>query len=145
MIELLYFLAWTFFIYWIHRLVHMTPILKKIHGNHHAFINNNTSPKWHWNNLFLFNDNRASTLDLWITEVIPTIIFCYITMQWWILVFYYIWASLIQETIEHNPAVDIYPILPSGSYHLIHHTDSTKNFGAFTVVWDILFKTSKHV
>lgn len=136
---ILYFFLWTFILYWIHRVVHILPILNKIHWNHHRYINlNNTT--WKFNNLFLFNDNWTSTLDLWITEVIPTLIFSSITGQWWIIVFYYLWAALLQESIEHNSKFDL-PLLTSGRWHLIHHKTPNKNFGLFFSCWDILFKT----
>jgi sterol desaturase/sphingolipid hydroxylase (fatty acid hydroxylase superfamily) len=58
-------------------------------------------------------------------------------------VFYYFWAVLIQERIEHNPNFDIYPILTSGKWHLIHHSNYDKNYGVFISLWDKIFKTYK--
>ena len=142
--ELLYFLMWTFCLYWVHRLGHVIPIIKSIHQDHHRFIHSHPPPKWQCNNLFLFNDTWLSTADLCITEVIPTLIFAWVTGQWWLVVFYYLWASLIQERIEHNPDVDFYPFLPSGRWHLIHHTNAQKNFGAFTILWDNIFGTAEN-
>lgn len=136
----LYFLLWTFVLYWIHRVCHGIPILRNIHLDHHAFVNKNT-PKWAWNNLLLFNDTPKSTADLWITEVIPTFIFSFITGQWWIFIFYYLWASLIQERIEHSKSFDL-PVLTSGKWHLIHHR-TNKNYGLFLPIWDILFGSYK--
>lgn len=136
------FLFWTFCLYWIHRLGHKTKFIKTTHLDHHKFINVHGKTKWHWNNLFLFNDTWLSTFDLWITEVIPTLIFSWITGYWWISVFYYFWAALIQEIIEHNPNVNL-PILTSGKWHLIHHQDPNKNFGLFTPLWDIVFRTHR--
>jgi sterol desaturase/sphingolipid hydroxylase (fatty acid hydroxylase superfamily) len=136
------FLGWTFCLYWIHRIGHKTPIVKTAHLDHHKFINIHGKTKWHWNNLFLFNDTWMSTIDLWITEVIPTLIFSWITGHWWISVFYYLWAALIQEVIEHNPKVNML-LLTSGQWHLVHHTNPAKNFGLFLPVWDKLFGTYK--
>jgi sterol desaturase/sphingolipid hydroxylase (fatty acid hydroxylase superfamily) len=133
-----YFFLWTLILYWIHRLVHVTPIIKKYHMDHHEYILKH-DVSWHWSNLFLYNDNKKSTIDLWITEVIPTIAFSYMTGQWWLSVFYYLWAALIQERIEHNHNMDI-PILTSGKWHLIHHR-AKYNYGLFTPVWDIIFRT----
>lgn len=137
------FLTWTFVLYWIHRVGHKTPIVKDAHRDHHKFININGKTTWHWNNLFLFNDTWTSTADLWITEVIPTVIFSWITGHWWLSVFYYLWAALIQEVVEHNPKFDMYPFLTSGRWHLVHHRDSTRNYGLFLPVWDLLFGTYK--
>jgi len=141
---MVYFLIWTLMLYWIHRAGHTVPAFRKYHFNHHQTINKNIRTgihnKWHWNNLFLFNDNWPSTIDLWITEVIPTLIFSLVTGQWWISIFYYVWAAFIQEPIEHNPKVNL-PILTSGQWHLVHHKNANKNFGLFFSLWDIIFGT----
>ena len=136
------FFSWTLILYWIHRLGHIIPVIKKIHYSHHRTILKVT-PVWHWSNLFLYNDNWMSTVDLWITEVIPTILFSWITGHWWILIFYYVWASLIQERIEHNSHFN-WPILASGQKHLLHHKNSTVNFGLFTLFWDWVFGTKQN-
>lgn len=138
----IYFLLWTLMLYWIHRLCHNIPVIRTIHLHHHRFALTH-SLKWHWSNLFLINDDWTSTLDLWLTEVIPTLLFSFITGQWWISVFYYIWAAFIQESIEHNSKFDI-PILTSGKWHLIHHRQN-KNYGLYTPLWDKLFRTYAHV
>jgi sterol desaturase/sphingolipid hydroxylase (fatty acid hydroxylase superfamily) len=139
---ILYFLLWTLMLYWIHRAVHKIPVINSLHLHHHKFILNNPT-KWHWNNLLLFNDDWTSTVDLWITEVIPTLIFSLITGQYWISIFYYVWAAFIQESVEHNPKINI-PMITSGRWHLLHHR-SSYNYGLFFPIWDILFKTNKHV
>lgn len=141
---ILYFFLWTFVLYWIHRIGHRIPIIQKIHWYHHRHINANPPTKWHWNNIVLFNDNWISTADLWITEVIPTIIFGYLTGQYWILIFYYIWAAVFQETLEHNSEVDIHAFT-SGKWHLIHHQHYNKNYGLFFPLWDVIFNTYKSV
>jgi len=144
MVEFFYFLLWTLILYVIHRIVHKTPVLNKIHLDHHSYITKRIKEgnltKWHWSNLFLFNDTWTSTLDLWITEVIPTLIFSLITGQWWISIFYYVWAAFIQESIEHNPNINLYP-LTSGRWHLKHHQNPKRNYGLFHPFWDRLFNT----
>lgn len=137
------FLCWTFFLYWIHRLAHRSWIAK-IHLCHHRYVNSQLSPmSWHWTNLVLFNDNWESTIDLWITEVLPTLMFSYVTGAWWISGFYYLWAALIQESIEHNINFNVF-LLTSGKWHMIHHREN-KNFGLFFPIWDLVFNTYKHV
>jgi sterol desaturase/sphingolipid hydroxylase (fatty acid hydroxylase superfamily) len=137
-----YFLLWTFILYWIHRVGHLLPVVQYFHMSHHRYVvTHNTM--WHWNNLFLFNDDWNSTIDLWITEVVPTLLFSYITGQWWISLFYYTWAAFIQESIEHNANINL-PLLTSGRWHLLHH-GSKYNYGLFTPIWDIVFKTYKKV
>jgi sterol desaturase/sphingolipid hydroxylase (fatty acid hydroxylase superfamily) len=138
-----YFLAWTLNLYWIHRLAHVVPFLKHYHFDHHKVINLN-DVKWNWNNLLLYNDTRKSTIDLWLTEVIPSFIFSAVTGQWWIIIFYYLWASILQERIEHKKTFNI-PVLTSGKWHLIHHSHGTYNYGLFIAMWDILFKTNKKI
>ena len=142
------FISWTLYLYLIHRVIHsiglrLFPVAFNAHADHHRYINTNKQTTWHWNNLFLFNDTWSSTLDLWITEVIPTLIFSLITGAWWISVFYYFWAALVQEVIEHNPKFDLYPFLTSGKWHLVHHHNTSVNYGLFFPIWDILFGTFK--
>lgn len=139
------FIAWTFVMYWAHRVVHAIPFLKKIHYNHHAFVSQNNVTRWHWSNLFLFNDNAMSTIDLWLSDVIPTLVFSAITGQWWIAVMYYVWAAFIQERVEHNNSVNLYPWITSGRWHLIHHRVGNKNYGLFVPIWDKLFNTEQKI
>jgi sterol desaturase/sphingolipid hydroxylase (fatty acid hydroxylase superfamily) len=139
MAYIFYFFTWTFVLYWIHRIGHRTPIIKDFHRHHHVYVNKNITT-WHWNNLFLFNDDWPSTIDLWITEVIPTLLFSLITNQWWISIFYYIWAAFLQEPLEHRRGLNL-PLLTCGSWHLKHHNRPDKNFGLFFPVWDRIFGT----
>ena len=141
MTYIFYFLLWTLMLYWIHRLAHVLPFFRKYHFDHHKVINLN-DVKWSWNNFLLYNDTRKSTIDLWLTEVIPTIIFSLVTGQWWISVFYYLWAALIQERIEHDKNFDL-PLLTSGKWHLVHHRNGAYNFGLFFSLWDRVFETNK--
>jgi sterol desaturase/sphingolipid hydroxylase (fatty acid hydroxylase superfamily) len=136
----LIFLSWTFLLYWIHRFTHKISIINKYHQDHHIYINQNNGTSWHWSNFFLYNDTIKSTIDLWITEVIPTLIISVITGYWWLFVFYYLWAALLQEVLEHNSNFDRYPFT-SGRWHLMHHKIQYKNFGLFIPLWDKLFRT----
>lgn len=132
-------------LYWIHRLGHKTPLVRKIHRGHHKFIANNPPPTWHWTNIFLFQDDWPSTVDVWLTEIIPTVIFCWITGAWWIAVMFYFWSAFIQESIEHNPKFNKFPLFTSGQWHLLHHFRGPYNYGIFHPLWDIIFKTYKSV
>ena len=126
-------------LYCVHRLCHILPYLKEIHWKHHKYVTN-TQPKWMWQNIFLYSDDWNGTLDIIVTEIIPTIIFCYLTNQWWILGVYYIWTAFIQEWVEHNPNVYL-PPFSAGKTHLVHHEDWTKNYSLFFPIWDIVFGT----
>jgi sterol desaturase/sphingolipid hydroxylase (fatty acid hydroxylase superfamily) len=142
------FIIWTLYLYAIHRVIHhiglqFFPVAFNAHADHHRYINTHEQTTWHWSNLFLFNDTWTSTLDLWITEVIPTLIFSLVTGHWWVSVFYYLWAAFVQEIVEHNPKFDLYPFLTSGKWHLIHHRNTSVNYGLFLPIWDIMFGTFK--
>lgn len=142
--SIFYFFLWTFFIYWIHRMCHSVCALSKFHKFHHRFVAKN-SITWHWSNLLLFNDDWPSTIDYWITEVLPTIIFVLITQQWWLAIGFYLYAAFIQEWLEHNPNFSIYPFYTSGKWHILHHIAPPCNFGIGTPFWDWVFKTNKSV
>jgi len=133
------FIGWTLYLYLCHRLVHVTPIIKNFHRHHHVFILTNQT-SWKWNNLFLYNDDIVGTIDLWITDVLPTILFCFMFDSWYILLFYWCWAALLQEKLEHNPNVNVFGCT-FGKWHLEHHRTPNKNFGLFFPVWDKIFKT----
>lgn len=133
------FIIWTFVLYWTHRLGHTLPVVKYFHFKHHYFIKHNHT-KWHWSNLLLFNDTWECTIDLWLTEIIPTLILAYIFNSPWLFVCYYVWASLFQERYEHNKDINVYPIT-SGQWHLTHHKTGRYNYGIFLPVWDKLFGT----
>lgn len=144
LVGIIYFATWTLMLYAIHRLAHQLSWLSKYHQDHHKQVAQNTNLGFHWTNLLLIVDNRDSTIDQWLTEVIPTVVFCAVTGHWWIFVFYYVWAAFIQERIEHNNTVNWYPWLTSGRWHLVHHKHPRSNYGVFTPAWDILFRTAHY-
>ena len=139
--QLFFFFLWTLLMYGMHRVMHSSKLLGYFHIQHHKVINNKET-KWHWNNVLLYNDDMKSTIDLWITDVAPTLIFCYFTGQWWIFFVYYFYAAFFQENIEHSFNVNI-PLISSGRWHLTHHKDSRYNYGFVFTFWDKLFKTEK--
>jgi sterol desaturase/sphingolipid hydroxylase (fatty acid hydroxylase superfamily) len=137
-----YFFLWTFILYWIHRLTHEIQGAIRLHRHHHDYVRKHIIT-WHWSNLFLYNDNWLSTFDLWVTEVVPTIIFSWITGQWWISIVFYLYAALIQERLEHNSKFNMYPIYVAGKWHMLHHTSYRCNYGIITPFWDWVFKTNR--
>lgn len=137
------FMLWTFLLYAAHRLAHLLPWVRDVHADHHKQIAAGANLGLHWSNLFLYFDSPRSTLDQWLTEVLPTLLLAGVTGHWWLFGVYYVWAALIQEAIEHNPNFDWHPWLTSGRWHLVHHADNSKNFGVFFPVWDTLFGTRK--
>ena len=142
---LFYFMSWTFMLYWIHRLAHANfAVITHYHREHHRFIHQH-QPQWHWTNLLLYQDNWSSTIDVWLTEVVPTIIFCWLFDCWFILAGFYLWSALVQEHIEHNPKFNLFPFSTSGQWHLVHHTKGAYNFGIFHPTWDLAFGTYRSV
>jgi hypothetical protein len=115
--------------------------MSQFHTDHHNQVTQETIQGFNWKNIFLWFDSWKSTVDQWLTEIIPTIIICLITDQLWLFVAYYVWAAFIQENIEHNEKINLYPFLTSGKWHLIHHQDPTKNYGVFFPLWDMIFQT----
>jgi len=142
---ILVFLFWTFTVYWMHRLAHVWSFMRKFHSDHHAQVTQDTIQGLNWKNMFLWFDSWKSTVDQWLTEVIPTIIISAVTGHWWLFAFYYIWAAFIQEAVEHNEKVNLYPFITSGKWHLIHHINPTKNYGVFFPIWDIIFRTKENL
>lgn len=140
---LLIFLLWTFVVYWMHRAAHVIPFMRRFHMDHHKQVSNQTIQGLSWKNALLWFDSKESTIDQWLTEVLPTIAIGIITGHWWLILAYYIWAAFIQEAVEHNSKVNLYPMITSGQWHLIHHDDHTKNYGVFVPLWDIIFRTWK--
>lgn len=140
--DIIIFLYWSFMLYWIHRAAHVVPWMHKIHMDHHNYILYNTT-HWHYSNLLLFNDTWCSTLDLWITEVIPTIIFAFLFDASWIFVIYYVWTAFLQESLEHSK-LDWYPFT-AGRWHMIHHVKPNRNFSLFLPIWDKLFNTEQKI
>ncbi len=139
------FSLWTFVVYVMHRLAHSFSFLHYFHKDHHEQVTSQKIKGLHWTNCFLFFDNWKSTIDQWITEIIPAIIISYIFDQYILFFAYYIWAAFVQEFVEHNSKINFFPWLTSGKWHLIHHEYETKNFGVITWVWDRLFKTYAHI
>ena len=142
---LLVFFLWTFTIYWMHRLAHVWKPLRYFHVDHHKQVTQQTITGLNWKNMFLWFDSWKSTADQWFTEVLPTIIISAVFDQWWLFGFYYVWAAFIQEAIEHNEKINLYPFLTSGRWHLIHHRDPAKNYGVFFPIWDIIFGTKEQL
>jgi sterol desaturase/sphingolipid hydroxylase (fatty acid hydroxylase superfamily) len=139
--------GWTFMMYWIHRAAHVVPWMQRWHVHHHAHVMQTvlrSDPDvmtWKWNNIFLYNDTWDSTVDFWITDVIPTVLFVLITGQLWFGIAYYLYSALLQERVEHNPRFSYYPFTP-GQWHLDHHSTATQNYGIWFPVWDIVFGTN---
>lgn len=136
-------MIWTFILWFMHVLGHKVPFFMYYHSDHHYQVYMKRSGKWKPTFLLTYIDSYKSTVDAWLTEYIPTIIFCYITGAWWIAILYYLWAVTFNELLEHNDKIDLYPFDTSGKWHLVHHEHPNKNYGLVTPIWDIIFGTAK--
>ena len=143
LLQAAYFFLWTLLMYIMHILAHNVPFLMYYHSDHHFQVATNNVGTWKWTNLILYIDTWETTVDQWLTEVIPTFIFSLVTGAWWIFISYYIWSATFQEMVEHNPRVDIYPFEVSGKWHLVHHEYPGKNYGIIHPLWDMVFGTAK--
>jgi hypothetical protein len=127
-----------------HRVVHSSKILGYFHIQHHKVINSKET-KWHWNNVLLYNDDIKSTIDLWITDVIPTLIFCYFTGQWWIFFVYYFFQSqaglqmlgayIQQSLLELNSYKEVIVSQEGGEYYNSLHA-GIKSIDAYSIAKD---------
>lgn len=136
------FIGWNLLLGFIHYLAHRIPWLWNTHSIHHQEVIDGLYNRPQWTALFLWIDSWDTTKDLWKTEYIPTIIYCFIFNCWWIGILYYIWVATVQEWIEHNPRFNLYPFISSGRYHLIHHKDPTVNFASMVPWADWIMGTS---
>lgn len=133
------FLIWTLMIYVNHRLAHILPFYN-LHDEHHRLVANGIEYQPNWKNYFLYLDNWKVTVDNWIIEVIPTLIFSYLTGYWIFSIGHYIWTAFMQEYLEHNRYIDLYP-LTTGKWHMNHHIEKNCNYGLFIPIWDKVFGT----
>lgn len=135
-----YFLGWTFIAYWTHRAAHAFDFLWKFHREHHVVVYEGKFEFSWWNLVGWVNDWK-STLDDWLTEIIPLGLYIWIfPAAWPVVIYYYIDSSLSEGILDHNPRIDV-PGLAMGRYHLAHHDDMRVNFDNYTRLWDWVFGT----
>lgn len=141
----LYFLLFSFVVYWTHRIAHNTKFLWYFHKAHHSILYAGDYEFSWWNLVGWFNDWQA-TVDQWVTEIIPLLIMIYIWPGAWpIAVLYYLDGFILAEGItDHNPRINI-PGLAMGRYHLMHHQNTTVNYDQYFRLWDTIFGTKRDV
>ena len=140
----LYFFLWTLLLYVVHRLAHALPYIKKIHSEHHRYVMRNRDWGIKWQDLYLSRGANKVTLDLWFTEVIPTLLFCAVTGHWWIFGAYYFWSAFYEKATKYNRDVDVF-LVTWGMWTLTHYRRNTLNFGGIFSLWDIIFKTNRGI
>lgn len=146
----LYFLLWTLYEYFGHRLYHFKHpwnFMYPIHQHHHQMeLQSLCSPDNRWPKPLYFLwwfDNFYESVEIWIGETIPLLV------VWWfdpisgspLLVFHYIYELLATDSLlEHNANLEI-PIMAVGKFHIEHHVHPNKNFGFTINIWDKIFGT----
>jgi sterol desaturase/sphingolipid hydroxylase (fatty acid hydroxylase superfamily) len=77
-------------------------------------------------------------------EIVPTIPVCILTGHWWPLLILWIDNAFISPYICHDRTVRKGWWLAVGVWHVDHHHNPAKNFGFYTIIWDVIFGTYKH-
>lgn len=149
------FLLWSLFSYSIHRAAHIkskyNPLFK-IHLAHHKAQYGKEKDyrfKWPgWKAYFLWFDDLASSLDVWITLILPAILVSLVFPQshFTVLALVYLYEVFLSEhNLDHNPEIDgpITHILAVGQFHLTHHHYPKYNYGLYLTLWDLVFVTAQ--
>lgn len=128
-----------FFYYWFHRLQHRSRFLWRFHSVHHSIVELNTLNNFHHFSEELLRYPFVSFPAALLMPVDPG-------LQPMLLV---IFLRLQGQLIHTNTRLDLWwlrPILVDNRMHRIHHSmemrHRDRNFGAFTGLWDVLFRTA---
>lgn len=149
------FLLWTLISYALHRLAHTksryNPLFK-IHLAHHKAEygkEENYKFKWPgWRSFVLWFDDLKSSLDVWITLILPAVLVSLLfpTTHFAVLIFVYFYEVFLSEhNLDHNPEITgfVTRVLAIGQYHLTHHHYPKYNYGLYLTIWDIVFVTTR--
>src|SRR5882724_7635871 len=129
-----------FFYYWFHRLQHANSFLWRFHAVHHSLREMSA-----WNNNHHFTEEifripfivlPASLILQPDPGYVPPIIVAVLAMQ----------AQFEHSSTKFNLGILRY-VIADNRFHRIHHSLEqqhwNKNFGSFTLVWDIIFGTTR--
>jgi len=147
------FLVWTFAIYWLHRISHLThPYnpLWQVHRAHHKipYLSEPSGSKFpRIGQFFLWLGSWRASLDVILVMTLPALLIALAIPRYGIplLVFHYVYELFCSEyALDHNPRIkgDIVKYFAWGDFHLFHHTASKNNFGLVITLWDRVFGTS---
>jgi sterol desaturase/sphingolipid hydroxylase (fatty acid hydroxylase superfamily) len=151
------FLLWSFCAYSLHRLAHLKSTynpLFRIHLAHHLteYGKEDTYAfQWPaWPSYLLWFDDLNSSLDVWITLVLPAAVVSLIIPQthFSVLGFVYLYEVFLSEhNLDHNPQIcgAVTSVLAIGNYHLTHHHYPRYNYGLYLTLWDYVFVTVRPV
>jgi sterol desaturase/sphingolipid hydroxylase (fatty acid hydroxylase superfamily) len=135
---LIYFLAFDFFYYWLHRLQHVSPWLWAQHKLHHAdrSINVTSGQRHHW----LEEPLRVFIVFLpfgMVFNIAPLTI-------GWLWSGLLLWGFIIHLNLR-VPFGPLTPVFTGPQLHRLHHSVKPEhtdvNFAAFFPIWDLLFGT----
>jgi sterol desaturase/sphingolipid hydroxylase (fatty acid hydroxylase superfamily) len=147
------FLAWTFLVYWMHRLSHIhharNPLwqLHRAHHMHPYLSQSGASKMPTFGQLFLWLGSWRASLDVFVVMTMPAILIAIISPRFGIpiLVFHYVYEIFCSEyALDHNPNVQgrVTRIFAWGDFHLFHHMMPKRNFCLVITLWDRIFLTA---
>jgi sterol desaturase/sphingolipid hydroxylase (fatty acid hydroxylase superfamily) len=130
---LLYLVVIDAFIYWIHRITHRVPYLRKLlHETHHDVFY-----------LLPMDFLNVNTLEYLIYLVITNIVplsFLSITLVEYFIVFTLIFTHSIYTHCETDLPFGI-PLFIDSTYHRYHHQIGKGNYTTYLTIWDEFMKT----
>lgn len=142
-----YFLLWSLWSYWIHRIAHSSMrrfnVLRYIHLQHH-FHNYGSSLLPPWHDYFFWFGSWRSSMDVYLTFTLPLVILALYDPPYGLtlLAFHYVYeVFLSRNVLDHNPNIRgwITRIIPVGEFHMQHHRNVCCNYSFYTALWDYLF------
>ena len=143
------FMAWTFSMYWLHRLSHIhskyNP-LWKIHTSHHKvpYIPFQGKVKMCWSQLIFWHGTWQATMDIYMVATAPIVILtiAFPSYGWPVLLFHFFYEVFLSGlALDHNIRITgpITRFFAWGNYHLYHHVELNKNYGLVITFWDYVF------
>ena len=138
-IEVLFLmLAMDFLMYVFHRLVHFVGYFKRIHGRHHDHESTNML------SLFVLHPVESIGFGLMMLAVVCIFPFSPIGVSVYLLI-NSVWGTI--GHLNHSVLPDSWlkaakkMYLCTSEFHYLHHQHPGYNFGFYSSVWDVLFKT----
>jgi len=130
----LFLVSYETYYYWIHRVMHIPFIFKKVHKVHHASIQPTVFTS------FAFHPWEAILQFLFF----PLFLFLFpfhIAMLLIVLVFLTLSAVINHSGVEIFKKITLTNHLIGATHHDLHHKEFTSNFGLYFTWWDKLMKT----
>lgn len=130
---ILYLIVIDAFIYWIHRITHRIPYLRKLlHETHHDVF--------YLLPMDFLNVNTLEYLIYIVTTNILPLSFLSVTIVEYFIVFTLIFAHSIYTHCETNLPFGI-PMFIDSTYHRYHHQIGKGNYATYLIIWDEFMKT----